>query len=96
VVFAGDVEFQGGVSFSNNTGGFAKVVTGQQTVHVSFSKPFKQMPIVSLSLSDGKFAQYSYSNVTADGFDIVLNLPASEDLQFSWIALDVAAPVTSQ
>jgi hypothetical protein len=94
VVFTRDVQFQDTVSFSNNTGGYALINPGQQTVHVSFTKPFAQIPIVSVSLTDGKFAQYSYKNVTTEGFDIVLNLPATEQLQFSWIALSVTNPNT--
>jgi hypothetical protein len=93
-VFTRDVQFQDGVSFSNNTGGYAIMNPGQQTIRVNFTKPFAQVPIVSISLTDGKFAQYSYKNVTAEGFDIVLSLPATEQLQFSWIALSVNNPNT--
>ena len=45
--------------------------------------------MVSISLGEGKFATYSYRNVTADGFEIVLQQPAEEELKFSWIALAV-------
>jgi hypothetical protein len=94
VIFNDDITFNGNVSFNSNTGGYAVISKNAQTVHVSFSKPYAQAPIVSLSLGGGKFAQYSYNNVTADGFDIVLASPATEDLQFTWTAISVNNPNT--
>ena len=94
-VFNKEAQFNDTVRFSSNSGGYARIESGQETVHVTFTKPFTASPIVSLSL-DSKFARYSYANVTTQGFDIVLDQPATEQLQFSWIALDVNAPVLSQ
>jgi fibronectin-binding autotransporter adhesin len=92
--FNGDVAVNGTATFNNNAGGYAVIRAGRQTVHVSFTKPYAQPPIVNISLGGGKFAQYSYNNVTADGFDIVLANPASEDLEFTWTALSVNGPNT--
>ncbi len=94
VTFSDDVIFNGNVSFNSNTGGYAVISTGKQTVHVAFSKPYAQAPIITLNLGGGKFAQYSYNNVTPDGFDIVLALPATESLQFTWTAISVNNPNT--
>ncbi len=95
VIFSEDVAFNDSVTFSNNTGGYARIEAGQDIVHVTFTKPFTQSPVISVSL-DSKFAQYSYANVTTEGFDIIVNAPATEQLQFSWIALGVKAPQLSQ
>lgn len=95
VIFAKDVTFNDTVNFNNNTGGYARIEAGQDMVHVSFSKPYSQAPIISISL-DSRFAQYSYTNVTAGGFDIILSEPATQQLQFSWIALSVQTPNLSQ
>jgi hypothetical protein len=95
VTFNGPVTFNGQTHFSSNTGGYATVKAGQSSVHIGFSQAYDSAPIVSATLGNGSFAEYSTNNVTADGFDIVLSQPATSDLQFSWLALSVTSPVTS-
>ncbi len=98
--FNGDVQlngltsFNGEARFNSNTGGYAAINAGQQSVHVSFTKPFSQQPVISLTLGEGGFAQYAYRNVTSTGFDIMLSQPATENVQFSWTALSVTNPNT--
>jgi hypothetical protein len=89
VVFSDDVIFNGNVAFNNNTGGYARIGIGKQSVHVAFTKPYSQAPVLSVTQGNGSYAKYSYQNVTTDGFDIVLELPATQELNFSWIALNV-------
>ncbi len=89
VRFQNDVNFEGRATFNNDTGGFALIASGQDKVRVVFDQPYSAPPIISLSLGNGKFAKYSYQNVTAEGFEIVLEEPASADFTFSWIALAV-------
>ncbi len=92
--FDGDISVKGIATFNSDAGGYATIKTGQQTVHISFARPYPQVPVVGLGLGGGKFANYSYNNVTANGFDITLNSVATEDLQFSWTATSVANPNT--
>nr|MBA3758419.1 tail fiber domain-containing protein [Candidatus Saccharibacteria bacterium] len=94
VIFSDDVIFNGNVSFNSNTGGYAVINTGAQSVHITFSKPYSQPPIITLGLGGSSFAQYSYDNVTADGFDIVLAVPAGQNLNFTWTAISVNNPNT--
>ncbi len=85
----GDAQFEGTVTFNNDTAGYAVINTGRTSVHVSFSKPYARTPLVTVSLGGGKFARYSYNNVTETGFEIVLESTAAEAMQFSWTALSV-------
>ena len=95
VSFNGPVTFNDQTHFSSNTGGYATIKTGQQIVHVNFPQAYGTNPILSATLGNGVFAQYSTNNVTTTGFDIVLSEPASTDLHFSWLALSVNNPTTS-
>lgn len=90
----GDALFRGTATFNNNSAGFAIIEAGASSVHVSFTEPFDQLPIVTVSLGGGKFATYSYNNVTTTGFDIVLQTPAIERLEFTWTSSSVEAPNT--
>lgn len=94
VAFNGEVNVNNRVNFASNTGGYAVINAGQQTIRVSFTSPYAQPPVISLTIGNGKFARYSHTNVTSEGFDIVLETPALETLQFSWIALSVNNPNT--
>jgi excisionase family DNA binding protein len=94
VLFNGGVKFKETVTFNSNAGGYAVITSGKQKVHVTFSKPFAEDPIITVSLGGGKFAQYSYDNVTTTGFDIVLESSAAQDLRFSWTATSVENPNT--
>lgn len=90
--FDGNVSVKGQATFNNDTAGHATVKAGETTVKVKFGKPKTAKPVISLTLGDGKFAQYSYKNVTAEEFEIVLAAPALEDLTFSWVAVSVEQP----
>jgi len=95
--FEGNVTANGSLTLSNNSAGYALIHTGQSKVHVTFSKPYSAAPIITVSLGNGQFASYSYTNVTASGFDIILPAPATQDYSFSWTATAVSNPfVTDQ
>lgn len=91
-IFRQDVEFDGHIAVASDTAGLALIRIGETKVQVKFDRPYTEMPIVSVSLGDGKFASYSYANLTNQGFEIVLEHPATNDLRFSWIALAGKAP----
>lgn len=88
----GNASFLGTATFNNNAGGYAVIEPGKQSVHVTFTKPFVEPPIVTVTLGGGKFALYSYSNLTVNGFDIVLSSPTDDLLNFSWTSLSVQNP----
>ncbi len=89
IMVNGDLSVKGTATFNNNAGGYAVISAGKQSVHVSFTKPYATPPIVNISLGGGQFAQYAYNNVTETGFDIVLAIPASSNLQFTWTAMSI-------
>jgi hypothetical protein len=88
-VFKHDVAFEGRVTVNNDTAGYATIYPTQQEVVVKFDKPYEQTPVVVVSLKNGLFAQYSYTELTPESFKIVLPKPATEQLDFSWFALSV-------
>lgn len=89
VTFGGSVMFNGTATFNNDAAGYAVISAGNQTVHVEFTGPYTQPPVITVSLGGGRFASYSYDNVTANGFDIVLENPTSQELRFSWTATSI-------
>ena len=88
VEFNGNVSLNGGLKAGEDVAGKAIIVKGETSIKVEFKKPKSTIPIVTLSLGNGKFAQYSYRDVTEDSFEIILATPASEDLEFSWVAIE--------
>jgi hypothetical protein len=89
VDFNDETHFNGNANFNNNTGGYAVINAGRTAVHVSFAKAYAQAPIISLTAGDSNGATFHYSNVTANGFDIVLDQPNLQDVHISWLALSV-------
>lgn len=95
-VFKNDISFEGRVQFNNDTAGYAVINPGQNQARVTFSKPNVIPPIVTVSVKNGQFAQYSYKDLSSQGFTIVTQQQAVEPIEFSWIALDVTSPKTTQ
>ena len=91
-IFEGDVVVKGKAVLSEDAAGYAKIQPGMTSVKVTFKKPYQNTPIVTLSLGGGKFDSYSYQNVTSEGFEIILKEPATEELSFSWTAMQVESP----
>lgn len=89
VLFQKDVKFAGRTSFNNDTGGYAKIAAGQTQVKVTFDEPYAQPPVVTLTVKNGQFVQYAYTDLTPEGFTIILSQPASADVEFSWTALQI-------
>jgi len=94
VDFNNDVNFHGNVNFNSNTGGYAQINAGKTRVHVSFATPYSQPPVISLTSGDSSSAQYHYENVTAGGFDIVLDHTMPQDVHLSWLAISISGANT--
>lgn len=87
VVFEKDVAVKGQATFNKDTAGYVTIKQGEATAKVTFTTAKARKPVIALTLGEGKFAQYSYRNVTEEGFEIILLTPATEDLSFSWVAI---------
>ena len=88
VTFAKQVVFNDRVEFADkDMGGYAVIRKGDDAVSISFDKPFAETPVVVVS----SFQQVNYEVVdeSAKGFTIKLAAAATEDLKFSWIALNI-------
>ncbi len=97
----GDTQFIGRATFNSDTGGFATVKSGDREVSVTLQKPYAQNPVVTASLvstGEGDIPIYFVSEITTSGFKIKLVNPISNDIQFSWIAIETSgtpAPAVS-
>ena len=89
VNFKDDVTFNGNASFNNNTGGYAVINAGRTSVHVVFTKAYATAPIISLTKGDATIGSYHYENVTATGFDIVLDQVNTQNVHLSWLAVSI-------
>ncbi|MEK9195971.1 MAG: hypothetical protein AAB914_01245, partial [Patescibacteria group bacterium] len=94
-VFNNDIDFVGRATFNNDTAGFAVIQPGQTQVHVDFTRPYDQLPVVTISVKNGQFIQYAYKDLTPQGFTIVIEQPATTPVEFSWNAVSVKNARTS-
>lgn len=106
VIFHTDVNFQGRPTFNSDSGGFAVIKQGAQSVDVKFDKEYVTTPVVTanITLSTNNDAtesailtttSYAIVNRTTKGFTIKLNAPAIEDIPFSWSAVSIKDAKTS-
>jgi len=89
VIFRKDVEFTGTPTFNSDTAGFATITENQKEVEVKFDKPYESLPVVTLTVKNGRFVQYAYKDLTKTGFTIVLSEPATNQVDIAWTALSV-------
>ncbi|HWB39177.1 MAG TPA: hypothetical protein VG604_02935, partial [Candidatus Saccharimonadales bacterium] len=94
-IFRQDVEFQGHITVANDTAGYAQLRQGESSVHVKFTNAYDAAPVVTANSVDGQFLSLSVANITKDGFDIKLPVPASQDTTLDWTALAVTNPQTA-
>jgi hypothetical protein len=94
-VFRQDVEFDGHITVASDSAGYAALRSGESSVHVSFTAPYDNPPVVTASIVNGQFSLVSVNNVTAQGFDLSLSQPAAADTLLSWTALGVTNPQTA-
>ncbi len=95
-VFGKDVSFDSTATFNNDSGGFATIHDSQQEIAINFTKPYLSIPVVTVSVKNGQFVEYSYKDLSSTGFKIVLTKPAVGDIEFAWTALSVKDANTSQ
>jgi hypothetical protein len=97
-----DVEFFGRPYFTKDTAGFARIRVGERQIRVNFGSEYLEQPIVTTTLSlDETRSLASVASIVASrtnyiitdksktGFTITLSDPATDTLEFSWIALAV-------
>ena len=88
-IFNNDVSFIGKATFNSDSAGFAVIKKDKKEIEVKFDKPYDNDPVVTVSVRDGQFANYSYTDLSKDGFKIILKDPAEKDIKFSWTAVSI-------
>ncbi len=105
VIFRGEVNFLGKTYFAQDMAGTALIVNNEQVVDVTFEKPYEYPPIVTISYklkeaTESAFLNQSsrvaVSDVTEQGFSIVLERPTIRDVEFTWVAIAVKEPKQSR
>jgi hypothetical protein len=98
LVVKGDATFRGSVIFNDHlsaggdTTGSVTVPAGQSNVRVSFAKAYATSPHVLVTpRSFGP--KFITETITAEGFLITLEEPATSDMLFDWFAIQGADPV---
>jgi hypothetical protein len=97
LVVEGDSLFNGTVVVaehlvgSADTAGRARIVAGDERVHVSFTNEYAYQPIVTVTQRTNRDipGYYWVEEESTTGFDIVLDGSLSYDMEFNWIALGV-------
>jgi len=101
ISFLNDVILFGRPYFNIDTAGFAVIKSGAKNVDITFEREYLDQPIVnatiSIEASDSISAetlfesnlQYAITKKKTQGFTIILNKPAPNDIRFSWIAIAV-------
>jgi hypothetical protein len=97
-----DVDFIGRPYFNSDTGGVAIIDKGSRQVDVKFERAYSDSPVISASVTlNASSTPVESGNILADGvdfvvtdrsgegFSILLARPATEQMQFSWIALAI-------
>jgi hypothetical protein len=95
VIFRQDVEFDGHITVAKDTAGYATLRSGESKVHITFANEYDVTPIITATITNGQFGQYSVDNVDTKGFDIALKDPATADTTFSWAAVGAITPQTA-
>ena len=89
VIFMSNVKFNKRVQFSDkDMAGFAVIKSGDTVVHISFDKPYNQTPVVNVT-PIGISIDYYIDNLTTDGFDIVIKQTYTQDIKFTWLAINI-------
>jgi hypothetical protein len=97
-VFAAPTWFGGRTTFADqDMGGFATIAPGAQEVSITFTTPFSEKPVITVS-PEGKVVEYSLQAASSTGFTIRLTQPTAEQVTFNWVALmiDQAQTTSSQ
>ena len=104
VTFVSDVTFLGKTKFNKDTAGTAIISTYSNQVDVKFTNIYDVAPIVTMNLvnnaTDSAFleeGQKAYlTNITTEGFSIMLPTLALRDFTYNWIALPIDSPTESK
>ena len=94
VVFSGTTKFTGKVELPNSMAGYAVIHPGVQEVEVKFTQDLPQVPVMTVTPETPVL--FTLTQRSTKGFVIHLDKDAEKKIKFSWIAIPVAAPQTTE
>ncbi len=102
--FMADTIFIGRPYMNKDTAGFAVIRAGERRVTIEFDREYLTQPVVNTTIALdtteggtidtaenilGSGVKYIIANKNVKGFSILLNIPAVQDIPFSWTAFAV-------
>lgn len=105
VVIKGDVEIEGHLKLGKDTAGTVIIENGKKSVDIKFDKEYEELPVVTASIISDKNndelddeelekiflknQKFIITKRSTKGFTIQLMNPADENLEFSWMAVQI-------
>lgn len=87
VVFKSLVTFEDRVIFGDrDMGGNVILPVGTTRVHVTFTRPYTEIPVVTITAVDHAISA-GVSGLSPSGFDIEISNPTSTNISFNWMAV---------
>lgn len=94
VVFHSTVTFEDRVTFSDkDMAGTATIRAGERSVRVDFSRPYSEIPRVTVTAD--AFVTYRVTDKMVTGFTIETQSPVSADTNFDWMAVMIRGLATT-
>ena len=83
----GDIKFKGKIYASEDSAGEIKILSGTNYAQINFTNSYENSPIVVATAINSTLENNSYAitDITQNGFRIILNFPTDEDIKFNWI-----------
>jgi archaellum component FlaC len=103
-VFSADLEIKGLIKVSPDTAGYVMVKKGDNTVDVNFNNSYSTRPVIVANVSQDPDLttdqlknldqtvpdiKYFITNISNNGFTVMISEPAQSDVYFAWHALEV-------
>jgi hypothetical protein len=83
----GNATFSGKVFLQNeDTTGEAVIKAGEKKIAITFQAAYPSAPVVNITPKDFLEGSFKVANITAEGFDIVLQQEQTTDISFSLLA----------
>ena len=87
VIFRSLVTFEDRVIFGDkDMGGSAHIGVGSRSTHISFDRPYAEVPVITITPVD-HYISAKVTHLSTSGFDIEVVNSASQNLRFTWMAV---------
>jgi hypothetical protein len=82
-----DLSVNGNLNISSNSSGVVILPSGSVMISVNFAKISIDTPLIFANLIGDNIVNYSITNITTQGFSIIIREPVEKDLKFNWFKI---------